>query len=108
MPAEGTLFLLVLASLTALRRLNRRPPARRRRIRPDARGDSHTGRSEAARMKGKWGERRVQTTIGRRLNYRTYPSLHDLTLPTPDGTTQVDHVVVSRFGIFVIETKNLS
>lgn len=29
-----------------------------------------------------------------------------MTLPTPDGTTQVDHVIVSRFGVFVIETKN--
>lgn len=27
-------------------------------------------------------------------------------LPTPDGTTQIDHVIVSRYGIFVLETKN--
>lgn len=28
-------------------------------------------------------------------------------LPTVDGaTTQVDHVVVSRYGIFVVETKD--
>jgi hypothetical protein len=24
-----------------------------------------------------------------------------------DGTSQIDHVVVSRFGVFVVETKNL-
>lgn len=38
-----------------------------------------------------------------------YKVFHDLYLPRPDGkgTTQVDHVVVSRFGIFVIETKYL-
>ena len=32
----------------------------------------------------------------------------DLVLPRPDGkdTTQIDHVVGSPFGIFVIETKN--
>nr|WP_274377035.1 nuclease-related domain-containing protein [Collimonas fungivorans] len=23
-----------------------------------------------------------------------------------DGTTQIDHIIVSKFGIFVIETKN--
>jgi len=34
--------------------------------------------------------------------------MHDLVLPTPDGTTQVDHVIVSRFGVFVIETKNMT
>ena len=28
-------------------------------------------------------------------------------LRAPDGTTQVDHVFVSRFGVFVVETKNM-
>ncbi len=36
-----------------------------------------------------------------------YFSLHNLTLPTDNGTTQVDHVIVSRFGVFVIEAKNI-
>lgn len=34
--------------------------------------------------------------------------LNHLTIPTPDGTTQIDHVLISRFGIFVIETKDYS
>ena len=42
-----------------------------------------------------------------RLDRATYRAVHDLTLPTPDGTTQIDHVVVSPYGIFVIETKNM-
>ena len=54
------------------------------------------------------GERRVQAVTDRRLNGRTYRSLHDLTLPTLDGTTQIDHVIVSNFGVFVIETKDLT
>jgi restriction system protein len=33
--------------------------------------------------------------------------VHNVTLPTPDGTTQIDHVFVSRFGIFVLEMKNM-
>lgn len=37
---------------------------------------------------------------------RDYRLLRNLTLPTADGSTQIDHVVVSRYGIFVIETKN--
>ena len=35
-----------------------------------------------------------------------YFVLHDLTIPVQGRTTQIDHVVVSPYGIFVIETKN--
>lgn len=36
-----------------------------------------------------------------------YSVVNDIMLPTIDGaTTQVDHIVVSRYGIFVVETKN--
>ncbi|WP_279387044.1 nuclease-related domain-containing protein [Parashewanella spongiae] len=31
----------------------------------------------------------------------------NVTLPTEDGSTQIDHIIVSKFGIFVIETKNM-
>ena len=36
-----------------------------------------------------------------------YTLIKDVTLPTSDGTTQVDHIVVSKYGIFVVETKNM-
>ncbi len=32
--------------------------------------------------------------------------LNHITLKLKDGTTQVDHILVSRFGVFVIETKD--
>ena len=53
---------------------------------------------------GKRGERRV----ARKLDWlsKEYITLNDLLLPTRYGTTQIDHVVVSPYGIFVIETKN--
>lgn len=35
-----------------------------------------------------------------------YHLLNNVTLPILDGTTQVDHILVSRFGVFVIETKD--
>ncbi len=57
---------------------------------------------------GAEGERRVNSTLSRKLDDRDYTILEDLTLPTSHGTTQVDHIVLSRFGIFVIETKNMS
>src|SRR5699024_4382405 len=46
--------------------------------------------------------------ILRRLN-KKYVVLHDLLLPTsltPSKITQIDHIVISPYGIFVIETKN--
>lgn len=62
----------------------------------------------SARLEGSFGELRVRVTTKLRLDGKRYHSLHNLTLPTPDGTIQIDHVVVSQFGIFVIETKNFS
>ncbi|MBK1645187.1 nuclease [Thiocapsa imhoffii] len=58
-------------------------------------------------IKGAIGEALVRVAIRWRLDRKTYRALHDLTLPTPDGTTQIDHVLVSPYGLFVIETKNL-
>jgi len=45
-----------------------------------------------------------------KLDRKQYAVFHDLYLPRPDGkgTAQIDHVVVSPFGIFVIETKNMA
>jgi hypothetical protein len=33
--------------------------------------------------------------------------INNVTIPTPNGTTQIDHVIVSRYGVFVVETKNM-
>ena len=41
------------------------------------------------------------------LDKKEYRLLKDVTLPTKDGSTQIDHIIVSRYGIFVIETKNM-
>ena len=56
---------------------------------------------------GRVGEREVRSEIDSRLDNRTYHSFHDVILPSPDGTTQIDHVLISRYGVFVIETKNM-
>lgn len=57
--------------------------------------------------KGHAGEWWVRALLRWRLDKNAYVQLHDVTLATADGSTQIDHVVVSRFGIFAIETKNL-
>ncbi|WP_405226830.1 nuclease-related domain-containing protein [Lentisalinibacter sediminis] len=54
------------------------------------------------------GERRVNRILQRQLPSGEYAFRHDITLPTALGPTQIDHIVISRYGIFVIETKNYS
>lgn len=58
-------------------------------------------------VKGFCGEALVRLASRLRLSKDIYRSFHNVTLQTPDGTTQIDHVIVSPFGIFVIETKNM-
>lgn len=58
--------------------------------------------------KGARGERQVHNALSSVLDEKEYRVLSDLILPIAGGTTQLDHVVLSRFGIFVIETKNMS
>ncbi|MFM5171160.1 NERD domain-containing protein [Aeromonas veronii] len=59
------------------------------------------------RFKGMVGEAFINLGIRLFLDRQEYHLLKDVTLPTPQGTTQIDHVIVSRFGLFVIETKNI-
>lgn len=67
-----------------------------------------SARAAARHYSGERGEWAVAKELSR-LPQDGYYVVNDLMLPTKDGaTTQVDHVVVSRFGIFVIETKDYS
>lgn len=58
-------------------------------------------------FKGAFGEALVRFMAWLCLPAKIYHPLHNVTLPTVDGTTQIDHILVSCFGIFVIETKNM-
>lgn len=58
----------------------------------------------SARQKGKRGEMRVFSILSQLSD--EYTILNDLVLRTDKGTTQIDHVVVSKYGVFTIETKN--
>jgi len=62
---------------------------------------------KSASFKGWAGERRVKN-VTLQLNPDHYTIFHDVTLPTPTGTTQIDHIIISTHGIFVIETKHYS
>ncbi|HMP83952.1 MAG TPA: nuclease-related domain-containing protein [Verrucomicrobiota bacterium] len=51
------------------------------------------------------GEAIVANTIVAHFS-RPHVLLNNVTLPTKDGTTQVDHILIADTGIFVIETKH--
>lgn len=58
-------------------------------------------------FKGLAGEMLVNISVKIHLNKDKYHILRNVTLPTADGTTQIDHIIVSEYGVFVIETKNM-
>lgn len=58
-----------------------------------------------AKINGKMGEFEVSAILAT-LSGNDYIVINNITLPSKFGTTQIDHIVVSIYGIFVIETKN--
>lgn len=62
--------------------------------------------AQTSQFKGWIGEKLVSYFLRHRLEPETYHTLDNFTLPTDDGTTQIDHIIVSPYGIFVLETKN--
>lgn len=57
-----------------------------------------------AKIIGYWGEKetaQILSSLGDK--YKIY---NDVLFPCKNGTNQIDHIVVSPYGIFVIETKN--
>jgi restriction system protein len=58
-------------------------------------------------IKGWFCEKATQFGMWMGLDANVYRRVHDLVLPSQGGTTQIDHVLVSVYGIFVIETKNM-
>ena len=58
-------------------------------------------------FEGWFGERKTQFNLWFSLNKELYRRFHDVILPSDNGTTQIDHILVSPFGLFIVETKNL-
>ncbi len=59
-------------------------------------------------VKGYLGEWLARLFAHWQLNKQIYHCLHNVTLPMPDGTTHIEHIFLSRYDIFAIETKNMS
>jgi len=58
-------------------------------------------------FKGVSGEFIVNISARLFLKKNEYHLFKNVTLPTEAGTTQIDHVIVSKHGVFVVETKNM-
>jgi predicted RNA-binding Zn-ribbon protein involved in translation (DUF1610 family) len=56
--------------------------------------------------KGKRGELATKSALFINLP-STYTILHNITLPSRGRTTQIDHVIVSPYGVFCVETKHM-
>ena len=61
----------------------------------------------SAWFKGLMGEFLVNVIARWQLDKQHYHLIKNVTLPTEDGTTQIDHIIVSVYGVFVVETKNI-
>jgi restriction system protein len=57
-------------------------------------------------FKGWMGESAIAAGLWMKLDDSVYRRIHNVIVPTQNGTTQIDHVLVSVFGIFVVETKD--
>ncbi len=60
-----------------------------------------------AQLKGKQGERLVRKKLGKSISYKKCV-YNDMVIQDGNMTCQIDHIVVNKNGIFVIETKNYS
>ncbi|WP_322001278.1 nuclease-related domain-containing protein [Marinobacter alexandrii] len=58
-------------------------------------------------FKGRAGETVVNLSAKLWLDKTRYHLIKNVTLPTQDGTTQIDHIIVSRYGAFAVGTKNM-
>lgn len=64
-------------------------------------------KSSSSWLKGIFGELIVNVFTKLYLDKDKYYLIKNVTLPTEKGSTQIDHIIVSKYGIFVVETKNM-
>jgi restriction system protein len=56
-------------------------------------------------LRGWIGEQETTFWLWISLNSKTYQRIHNIIIPSRSGTTQIDHLLVSPYGIFIVETK---
>lgn len=59
-------------------------------------------------FRGWIGEKKTTFRMWLSLDPNVYRRFHNLIIPGRSGTTQIDHLLVSVYGLFIVETKNKS
>jgi len=57
-------------------------------------------------LRGWFGEKKTTFMMWLDLRKDVYRRFHNVIIPAKNGSAQVDHVLVSPFGLFIVETKN--
>jgi restriction system protein len=57
-------------------------------------------------LRGWIGEKKTIFKMWLSLDAKTYRRFHNVIIPAKSGTTQIDHILVSPYGLFIVETKN--
>ena len=57
-------------------------------------------------IRGWLGEKKTTFNMWLSLDKELYRRFHNLIIPSINGTTQIDHLLVSPYGLFIVETKN--
>jgi len=57
-------------------------------------------------VRGWVGEQKTSINLEISLDSNTYKRFYNLIIPSKNGTAQIDHLIVSPYGLFIVETKN--
>lgn len=57
-------------------------------------------------FRGWIGEKKTIFYLWLYLRKKSYFKVHNIILPSENGTTQIDHLIISIYGLFIVETKN--
>lgn len=82
-------------------------PNRQRQAKPDKLRE-YSANSWYSNKKGQFGEWIVIEEIKASLPKDDYYLMNNITLELGRGTTQIDHILISVYGVFVIETKHMA
>ena len=62
--------------------------------------------ARSSRVKGWFGELILNLLARFFLDKKTYHLNKNVTMPTEDSTTQIDHIILTKYCLLVVETKN--
>lgn len=57
-------------------------------------------------LRGWIGEKKASLHLWLSLSRKSYHRFHDIILNSQNGTVQIDHLIISVYGLFIVETKN--